>query len=169
MSWWGIGQPLKIRSSHVIYCHSSLLVLPADTLVKLFTKTYRRRFRMEYHGIGFLTHPVMGGGGGSRGGGHINQAGWRELKEEMKKRGYKGLLPFIAGTLHIVHNTFHKGIVSLDQEVEQLAFDLHAWFKQSHKPGRCISLQHVSTRWLTLSPALERIIDGIIIIIRLTC
>ena len=103
---------------------------------------------------------------------HINKAVWRELNEEMKKRGYKGLLPFIACTLHIVHNAFHKGIVSLDQ-VEQLAFDLHAWVKQSPckiedfaKPAESTNLEdvslflrYVSTRWLTLSPALERIIN----------
>ena len=98
---------------------------------------------------------------------------WRELNDEMKKRGYKGLLPFIACTLHIVHNAFHKGIASLDQEVEQLAFDLHAWFKQSpckiedfaklaestNLEDVSLFLRHVSTRWLTLSPALERIIN----------
>ena len=57
--------------------------------------------------------------------------------------------------------------------MEQLAFDLHAWFKQSpckiedfaklaeRKTWKMyLFLRHVSTRWLTLSPALERIING---------
>ena len=57
--------------------------------------------------------------------------------------------------------------------MEQLAFDLHAWFKQSpckiedfaklaestNLEDVSLFLLHVSTRWLTLSPALERIIN----------
>ena len=39
----------------------------------------------------------------------------------------KGLLPFTACKSHVVHNSFHKGIQSLAQDVEQLAFDLHRW------------------------------------------
>ena len=107
---------------------------------------------MAYHGIGFLTQSD---------GLHINKAVWRELNEEMKKRGYKGLLPFIACTLHIVHNAFHKGIASLDQEMEQLAFDPHCLVQAESTNLEDVSLflWHVSTRWLTLSPALERIIN----------
>ena len=74
--------------------------------------------------------------------------------------------------LHVVHNTFHAGIESLGQEVEQLAFDLHAWFKNApckeedfqklsentNIVDESLILRHVSTRWLTLAPTLERIL-----------
>jgi hypothetical protein len=75
-------------------------------------------------------------------------------------------------TLHIVHTAFHKGISSMPLEVDQFAFDLHAWFKRSPcqledfhllangtdlSSHQSLFFRHVSTRWLTLKPALERI------------
>ena len=45
----------------------------------------------------------------------------------------KGLLPFTACKSHVVHNSFHKGIQSLAQDVEQLAFDLHRWSLQAKR------------------------------------
>ena len=43
----------------------------------------------------------------------------------------KGLLPFSSCTVHVVHNGFHKGIGQLTQGVDQLAFELHAWFNSA--------------------------------------
>ena len=46
---------------------------------------------------------------------------------------HKGLIEFINSTLHTVHNVFRKGVAShgCGEIVEQLAFDLHSWFKVS--------------------------------------
>ena len=61
----------------------------------------------------------------------INKAIWRNLNEEFKVRNHKGLIEFINCTM--VHNAFRKGVVSHEcgEVVEQLAFDLHAWFRVS--------------------------------------
>ena len=99
---------------------------------------------------------------------------WRELHEALKKRGYQGLLEFINCTLHVVHNGFRKGITanSFGEMAEQLAFDLHSWFKKSpckiedfkdmaESPmfeGEALFYRFVNSRWLTLSPALELVV-----------
>ena len=72
-----------------------------------------------------------------------------------------------------MNNAFHKGIVALGQDVEGLAFDLHAWFKRSSCKeddfrelsnktiieDKYLLLQHVDKRWLTLCLVLGRIVE----------
>ena len=70
---------------------------PADTLVKLFTEL------IDNDSYGIPSHRFFNT---SSDGPHINKAVWRELNEEMKKRGYKGLPPFIARTLHLFTTHF---------------------------------------------------------------
>ena len=91
----------------------------------------------------------------------------------MNKMGHNGLLPFISCTIHVVHNAFQNGIVALRQDVEGLAYNLHAWSKRSpckEEDFRELSdsttievqslfLLHVHTRWLTLCLVLERIVE----------
>lgn len=62
---------------------------------------------------------------------NINKAVWRKLNEKIKGKGYKGLVALITCTLHIMHNAFRKGtsVGGFGEMAEQLAFDLHAWFK----------------------------------------
>ena len=64
---------------------------------------------------------------------NINKAIWRNFNEELQARNHKGLIEFINCTLHTVHNAFRKGVAfhGCEEAVEQLAFDLHAWFKVS--------------------------------------
>ena len=102
---------------------------------------------------------------------NINKALYRELNLSLRREGKHGLLPLFVCCLHITHNAFHKGIDVFGQESEQLAFDLHAWFKQApckeedyrklaeDATLECESLflRHLNTRWLTLVPALERV------------
>ena len=61
---------------------------------------------------------------------NIKKTIWRKFQELLQERNYKGLLDFISCTLHTMHNAFRKEISShqLGEVVEQLAFDLHAWF-----------------------------------------
>ena len=61
----------------------------------------------------------------------INKKIHRVLDSSLKSGGHKGLIPFLGCTLHVMHNCFHKGIASLSYGIEDLAFDLHAWFKHS--------------------------------------
>ena len=44
---------------------------------------------------------------------------------KMISRNFHGLLEFSLFTLEKIHNAFHKGITTLEQDVECLAFDLH--------------------------------------------
>lgn len=82
-------------------------------------------------------------------------------------------LPHLIGigmcNIHVVHNSFGKGIAVFGAECEQLAIDLFYWFKKS-APRRedfklmqidvaveeHFLLRHVSCRWLSLEPALCR-------------
>ena len=103
----------------------------------------------------------------------INKKVHRLLNDELKKLGYKGVLPFIPCCLHVVHNAFHKGIAAMPYDIEQLPYNLHAWFKNApckEEDFRALAddtiledeslfMRHISTRWLTLAPALKRIIS----------
>ena len=65
-------------------------------------------------------------------GSNINKDIWSELYGGLKERGHKGLVEFVNCTLYIIHNGFRKGIAAkggLGKTIEQLAFNLHAWFK----------------------------------------
>ena len=104
---------------------------------------------------------------------NINLKIWQSLDARLKEMRHKSLLPFINCTLHVAHNTFHKGIVTFRQGVEGLAYDLHAWFK--HSPCKeedfkelldsttieeeSLFLRHVDTRRLILCSELERIVE----------
>lgn len=54
-----------------------------------------------------------------------------ELYENLKRGGYKSLIKLITlqCTLHVLPNTFRKGVVSLEftEMIEQLLFGLYAW------------------------------------------
>ena len=63
---------------------------------------------------------------------NINKKTWRLLNEELRKTGHPGLLPLFTCNMHVTHNGFHKGILVYGDDCEQLAFDLHAWFKLGH-------------------------------------
>ena len=65
------------------------------------------------------------------------------------------LLPFVPCTLHIFHKAFFKGIASLPLDVDQFAFDLHAWFKRrpckkedSYFWPKAVTCQHVTKLFL---------------------
>ena len=60
-----------------------------------------------------------------------NKAIFRNLDENLKEKGFKGLLEFLNCPLHITHNAFRKLIINIGETAEQLAFDLQAWFKVS--------------------------------------
>ena len=78
-----------------------------------------------------------------------------------------GLLSFTPCMLHVVNNSFYKGIWT-EKHVEQLAFDLHRWFKANPSQQDFINLSestnirdeslllhHLPTHWLTLAPVFE--------------
>ena len=74
--------------------------------------------------------------------------------------------------MYVTHNGFRNGIMVCGDDCEQLAFDLHAWFKLApckQEDFRSLSedtnindsaffLRHVNSRWLMLVPASEKMI-----------
>ena len=114
---------------------------------------------LKFHGIFFVV---------SSDGPNINKSIYAQLNGKLKERGRKALLPFQPCTLHVVHNGFNKGILALNEDVSQLSFDLHSWFKnqpcndedfrslvESTKLANEFLFLDVSTRWLTLSASLK--------------
>ena len=101
---------------------------------------------------------------------NINKSIWQLLNDSLTSRNFHGLLEFSPCTLYKIHNAFPKGIVILEKDVEGLVFDLHQWFKNAPcKEEDSVKLadigiheylffRHLSTKWLTLSPALEKIL-----------
>ena len=99
----------------------------------------------------------------------INKKLYKLLNDELSEFKLGPLLPII------VHKAFFKGIASLPLDVDQFAFDLHACFKtQPCKKEdflllakgcdlstcyKTLFLRHVNSRWLTLTPALQRILE----------
>ena len=101
---------------------------------------------------------------------NVNKTIWRLINDHKKSIGLPGLTPFVPCTLHVVHNSFRKGLNSYGENAEQLAVDVFQWFK-SHISQREdygftledlgldeeLFVRHVQCRWLTLVPSLERI------------
>lgn len=112
---------------------------------------------------------------------NINVGLHKRLDAHLKEKLEKGIAPFNPCPLHKCHNGFHKGIIVYGKGAENLAFDLHAWFKLSpckredfmevaadlqdaqvfevFERNEALFYRHVETRWLTLSPALVKVED----------
>ena len=62
---------------------------------------------------------------------NINIGLHNRLHHHLKDLLHSGILSFNPCNLHKCHNGFHKGILQYGKDVENLAFDLHSWFKIS--------------------------------------
>ena len=104
---------------------------------------------------------------------NVNKTIWKCLNEHLKGLGFPGLVEFMPCNVHVVHNGFKHALSEYGQHAEQLALDLFYWFK-AH-PARKedyfkaqtdlgfdeqLFIRHVQSRWLTLIPALMRIVDN---------
>lgn len=87
---------------------------------------------------------------------NVNKRIWKHLNDHLKNLGFPGLVEF-----------------RVCQVAEQLAIDLFCWFKAhparkedyfktQNDPGfdEQLLIRHVNCRWLTLIPALTRIVDN---------
>ena len=74
---------------------------------------------MTFHGGDSLTFLLMG------------KTSKKQSGENSRSYYRKEITKVYSCTLHTMHNAFRKGISShqFGEVVEQLAFDLHAWFK----------------------------------------
>lgn len=104
---------------------------------------------------------------------NMNKTVWNKVNENVKSKGCPGLLPFIPCNMHVVHNSFRKGLKVYGQEAEELAIDIFYLFR--HSPCKRedflevetslgfdeeLFIRHVQTRWLSLLPALERVVKN---------
>ena len=104
---------------------------------------------------------------------NINKIVWRETNDTLKKEYFSGLIPQATSCLHIMLNAFCKGLNMYGEECEELALDMHYWFKNAPckhvdllkleqemdmEIHQSLFLHHINSRWLTLLPAIERII-----------
>ena len=102
---------------------------------------------------------------------NVNKTIWNLINEHMKASGLHGILPFIPCNLHIIHNAFRQGLNVFEEQAEQLVLDLFLFLKAS--PFRKedffktqlglgldsrMFIKHVQSRWLTLIPAIKRVL-----------
>ena len=107
---------------------------------------------------------------------NINKFLHKKLDSKLKESYlHPGLLPFNLCNLQKCHNAFHKG---RDKDSENLTFELQAWFKISpcrredflqvafklqsmeyFSKNKALFYRHVETRWLTLVPAMEKVLE----------
>ena len=102
---------------------------------------------------------------------NVNKTIWSTINKALLNEGLPGLLPFIPCNIHVVHNAFRAGVNAYGDASEELAIDRFYWLKSS--PSRRedyihvlsdlgldeeLFIRHVQCRWLTLIPALDRIV-----------
>ena len=98
---------------------------------------------------------------------------WSAINKVLLDQELPGLLQFIPYNIHVVHNAFHAGVNAYGEGCEDLAIDLFYWLKSS--PSCREDYIHVlndlglddelficlvQCRWLTLIPALDRIVKN---------
>ena len=105
---------------------------------------------------------------------NVNKTVWNIVNDallHLPNRNY-GLTDIGTCNLHICHNAFAKGLEMFGSNISEFVIDLHLWFKMSavrreeyevvqeemglakHK-----FLKHVECRWLSLQPAVLRILE----------
>ena len=105
---------------------------------------------------------------------NVNKTIFRKMDELIRHDNpeFTGLVDLGSCSIHTIHNTFGKGLEKCGKEIEQLCMDLHALFKYSaarHEDLREVQiemdldltnfLQHTVVRWLSIEPAVKRILE----------
>jgi hypothetical protein len=103
---------------------------------------------------------------------NVNKTVWNNINETVKSLGRKSLVDIGTCNLHICHNAFSKGLAAAFGTLPDLVIDLYQWFKLSaarQEDYRKIQnelglpkhkfLKHVECRWLTLAPAISRVLE----------
>ena len=102
----------------------------------------------------------------------INKGVWQAVNEKVTQAGSSGLLNIGTCNLHIVHNSFEKGIKEYGNAVQEFAIDLHSFFK--HTSARKedyanfqfdmdivenVFMRYLQTKWVSLGAVVDRIIE----------
>jgi hypothetical protein len=102
---------------------------------------------------------------------NVNKTIWTAINEHLKESALPGMLPFISCSLHVVHNAFRQGLNKYGENAEELVLDLFYFIKASPCRKEDLSetqlnlgldeqifIRHVQSRWLTLIPAVNRVL-----------
>ena len=105
---------------------------------------------------------------------NVNKTVWNILNDalvNLSNRNF-GLTDIGMCNLHICHNAFAKGLEMFGSSISEFVIDLHLWFKVSAARREDYELmqeemglakhrffKHVECRWLSLHPALLRILE----------
>lgn len=109
---------------------------------------------------------------------NVNKAVFQNVSELKKSGDLPALMNIGFCNLHTVHNAFRKTMHELGDDIVDLVVDLHYFFfKLSPVRNEELKdlqddlgfenvkmLKHVESRWLTLGPALERLVDQWLVI-----
>lgn len=103
---------------------------------------------------------------------NVNKTIFTAIDSHLKEAGFSGLINIGTCNLHVVHNSFAKGLEEYGLKVDELAVDIHSFFKLSSARREDFSfyqleedvenhvfLRHVPTRWLTLADVIARILE----------
>ena len=109
-----------------------------------------------------------------RDGPNVNKTIMRKLQQLItdKHPQFGGFIDLGSCVLHIVHNAFGKGLEKYGKDIDQLCLDLHSLFKYSaarRQDYKELQLdldvemhtfqQHTEVRWLSIGPAIRRILE----------
>lgn len=110
----------------------------------------------------------------ARDGPNVNKTILNELQQIIKGEyaQFAGFVDLGSCVLHTVHNAFGKGLEKYGKDIDQLCLDLHAIFKHSaarREDYKQLQFdmgvdlhtfqQHTEVRWLSIGPAISRIIE----------
>ena len=103
---------------------------------------------------------------------NVNKTIFRAVNTPLKGAGNPGMINIGTCNLHVVHNSFCKALEAYGTPVDDLAVDIHSFFKISsarREDFKFIQLEeevethtflrHVPSRWLTLGPVVDRLIE----------
>lgn len=103
---------------------------------------------------------------------NVNKKNFQIINEEIKTIREKPFLEMGSCSIHISHNTFLKGLQEYGSDVQDFVLDLYYFFHgwpQREQDFQVVQdqlglpkhkfIKHVTSRWLTLSDAAERIIE----------
>lgn len=102
---------------------------------------------------------------------NVSKAVWKTINQTLIETNNHGLVDISTCNLHVVHNSFGKGLEVYGNQIEELAVDIFFWFKSAARREDYSTIQsslqleehaffkHVDCRWLSLLPVVDRLLE----------